>query len=86
VTARKLARVDLSWHWRAACHEDNRPPDVRPEWFDRLSYRPRGRYADVPTVKRALEVCAQCPVVEQCRQQADSDPGAGGVWAGQYRR
>ena len=76
----RLAVPDMSWHWRAACNADNRPRDVRIEWFSQLEYRPRGRPEAEPTVRRALAVCAHCPVMMQCRQQ----PGAG-VYGGQYR-
>lgn len=86
MTARKLAAPDTSWHWLAACNDDHRPPDVKPEWFGPLDYRPRGRHVDEPSVRRALAVCAHCPVIMQCRRQADGDRHARGVWAGRYRR
>lgn len=41
--------------------------------------------SDRPTPSRieaALEVCGRCPVVEECRRDAESVAGTVGVWGG----
>jgi hypothetical protein len=83
MTARKVL-PDMAWHSRAACNPDN-SPEVPPAWFAPLTYRPRGLPEAEPTVRAALAVCAHCPVVAECGEQAAAEwPHARGVWGGRY--
>jgi hypothetical protein len=76
--------VDVSWHPQAACNH-RRHPEVLPQWFAPLDYTPPGPPELEPVVRRALAVCASCSMTERCREQADRDPYAQGVWSGRYR-
>jgi WhiB family transcriptional regulator, redox-sensing transcriptional regulator len=58
-----------AWQAQAACR--GMGPD---DWFP-----PRGA-AQAPALRRAREICAGCPVREQCAEFAGTDPH--GVWGG----
>lgn len=85
-TTKRKSPPDISWHPFAACHPRNRPPDVLAEWFAPLTYRPRGRPADEPGVRRALALCGRCPMRARCAEQAVAEGFPAGVWGGRYRR
>lgn len=53
----------------AACQDED------PELFFPATYRP-------PDVAAAREVCARCPITDECLRYALGDPDLEGVWAG----
>lgn len=60
---------DLGWRLSAACLDR----EVDPAWFFGL---------DEESTARALEVCARCPVVEECAAE-QRQIRAPGVWGGE---
>lgn len=66
-------------HARAACAA----PEVDPEWWWPTSPDPIASDLDWPNVKRALDACAACPVIEGCRELFLTQPrDEGGIWFG----
>lgn len=63
--------IDDSWMQRAACKDKPR------EWF----FPERGQ-----SVRRALAICASCPVTAECTDYADQTNTQYGVWGGVIRR
>lgn len=59
------------WQQLARCRNED-PDSMQPE------------RATPDEVEAALAVCSGCPVIEQCRQLAESQPGAYGVHAGEW--
>jgi hypothetical protein len=75
--------VDISWHPKAACNH-RLHPEVLPQWFAPLDYVPPGSPELEPVVRRALAVCANCPMTRECERQRRQMPAAVGVWHGHY--
>jgi hypothetical protein len=58
-------------------------PDVDPEWWWPASPDPLPSDANWPQVKRALNACARCPVLDRCREAFKAQPrDEGGIWFG----
>lgn len=58
----------------------------RPPWFARALCRGRGPAEFFPaskhTTREVKELCARCPVLDQCLDYAVASPELGGIWAG----
>lgn len=67
--------ADLSWKDAGACH--------RPETPNWMFFPARG---DTATLHAAREVCARCPVVEQCLDYALTIGVKVGIWGGKSER
>ena len=69
------------WREHAACR------GADPELFTARDHDELGGRSTPEYVQRALKICATCPVVDECRQFADSrtDALTVGVWGGEYR-
>jgi WhiB family redox-sensing transcriptional regulator len=67
----------VDWRTRAACRDED------PELFflpgEKLTAAAQAQ------VDQAVAVCARCPVVAECRQDADDQHATHGVWGGQLR-
>lgn len=65
-----------TWQEQALCAlPEHRDLLWFPDEEERRHYRVKGR-------REVIAVCAQCPVIEECKQYAESIPVAAGVWAG----
>lgn len=69
------------WREEAACRNAN------PDLFTLADTEGNGRPPNPEMVRRALEFCSECPVVDECREFADSrtDVLITGVWGAEYR-
>lgn len=74
--ARRAVMLDRSWTWqdRAACRDQ--PLDL---FFGPEGEKPAQRDE---RERRALQVCARCPVLDACQAHAVSLPETYGVWGG----
>lgn len=71
-------RAQQAWRSRAACHPDRRPEGVSRQEWTALFFPERGN-----RISPALAICAGCPVVAECRAEAESTPiEREGVWGG----
>lgn len=56
--------------------------------YELFGYHPKNPSHDIihPKTAKALQYCARCPVVEECLNEATSNPywAASGVWGGRY--
>ena len=67
----------MTWIEDASCH-----PDRRPEGMTRTAWTSMWFPAAGERLRPALDICATCPVVADCRTDAADD----GIWGGQTTR
>lgn len=73
------------WQAKAACHPSRRPEGMGPAEWTALFFPDRGTNAT--TIRKALEVCARCPVRAECDAEAEATPQPReGIWGGRSRR
>jgi len=70
--AAELAGCSWGWQEHAVCRQESQELFFGPEGEKPTQRADRER--------RAVEVCARCPVLEACRSHAQSLPEAYGVW------
>jgi len=73
-----LTAAQLEWRKRAACL------GADPHVFDPLAAH-GNRVLPAAIAAAALRYCANCPVLAQCRDEADANHYLVGLWGGAYR-
>lgn len=71
----------LDWHDQAACHPDQRPPDLTPAEWTAIWFPARGE-----SHGPARAYCLTCPVRDDCLAQALDQNQKHGVWGGSSER
>ena len=71
---RRWLDAEAAWQLRGACRRAD--PD--------LFFHPDGERGEARDVRDAAakQICATCPVLQQCREHALTTPEATGVWGG----
>jgi len=64
------------WHQQARCRE----LDVNPDWFWAADGKPTERHYS--HIERAKAVCAECPVLVECREHGVKNRESFGIWGG----
>lgn len=68
-------RIDDLWHLRAACRGPNNAIFFPPSRLERRSDKRRRE-------QRAKEICAECAVLQECRNYAFEIGEQHGIWGG----
>ena len=79
-----------AWVERARCAELVRAGEAKQEWWHPEKSKPgdsaRVRKEKAMAPKWAKAICAQCPVMEQCRDHARVNGEKYGIWGGENER
>ncbi|MEM7340922.1 MAG: WhiB family transcriptional regulator [Actinomycetota bacterium] len=71
----RRVNLEIDWQNRAACRGPNQAIFFPPPQSERRSDKRRRE-------RRAKEICAECPVVSECREYAIGVREQHGIWGG----